>query len=91
MATGAETFIYSNGSIKARKLAKKVQEGLKLGRFKDRGVKTANFYVLRETKMPAILIEIGFIDNTFDNILFDNRTSQIVHEISKAIILETKE
>jgi len=39
--------------------------------FKNRGVKKADFYVLRETKMPAVLIEIGFIDNSIDNALFD--------------------
>jgi len=32
----------------------------------DRGQKQANFAVLRETKMPAILLEYGFIDHPRD-------------------------
>lgn len=32
----------------------------------DRGKKEANYAVLRETKMPAILTENGFIDNSND-------------------------
>ena len=35
----------------------------------DRGIKTANFQVLRETKMPAILIEAAFMTNPDDLIL----------------------
>lgn len=34
--------------------------------FIDRGRKRANFYVLRETRMPALLTENGFIDTTSD-------------------------
>ena len=33
---------------------------------RDRGVKQANFYVLRETVMPATLIELGFCTNAND-------------------------
>lgn len=32
----------------------------------DRGQKAANFYVLRETKMPAVLLECLFVDNSRD-------------------------
>lgn len=86
--SGVETFFYLNGSEKARKLAKRIQDDLVACGFKNRGVKAADFYVLRETKMPAVLVEIGFIDNTLDNTLFDNKRREIIHGISRAIILE---
>ena len=49
---------------KSRKLANKVQQNLlyKTGAY-DRGVKRASFAVLRETSVPSILVELGFIDN----------------------------
>lgn len=89
VGNGVESFVYTNASLKARQLARKIQDSLVGCGFKNRGVKTANFYVLRETKMPAVLIEIGFIDNSTDNTLFDDKRKEIVHELSKAIILET--
>ncbi|HDL09943.1 MAG TPA: hypothetical protein ENG39_01640 [Candidatus Omnitrophica bacterium] len=33
---------------------------------RNRGVKSANFYVLRGAQMPAILIEVGFISNRYE-------------------------
>ena len=49
---------------KSRKLANKVQQNLlyKTGAY-DIGVKRASFAVLRETSIPSILVELGFIDN----------------------------
>lgn len=39
---------------------------------RDRGVKQANFYVLRGAFMPAILIEMGFISNLEEEALLAN-------------------
>ena len=49
---------------RGRKLANKVQQNLlyQTGA-NDRGVKRASFTVLRETSIPSILVELGFIDN----------------------------
>jgi N-acetylmuramoyl-L-alanine amidase len=46
-------------------LAGNIQNGLSvsMGREKDRGVKSAFFYVLKAVKMPSVLVEIGFVTN----------------------------
>ncbi|HDM08677.1 MAG TPA: N-acetylmuramoyl-L-alanine amidase [Candidatus Omnitrophica bacterium] len=33
---------------------------------RNRGVKSANFYVLKGAQMPAILVEVGFISNRYE-------------------------
>lgn len=49
----------------------------------DRGVKEANFFVLRLTLMPAILVECGFISNEEEEKILNTKEVQI--EIAKAI------
>lgn len=62
-ATGTETYCYALGG-EGERLAAAVQKELvaALG-LPSRGVKTANFYVLKRTAMPAILAELAFICN----------------------------
>lgn len=68
--TGFESFIYTDASSLSRKyheiIHSKVASYLKTFNLPDRGMKTANFYVLRLTKMPAVLLENLFIDNKQD-------------------------
>lgn len=61
---GIETFVYKTRPPDAIKLAEAVQRNLiaATGR-KNRGVKVADFHVLRETRMTSILIECGFMTN----------------------------
>ena len=76
-AYGAEVYTYPTGSDKAKQL----QDALVGVGFKNRGVKIANYYVLKYTKAPAVLLEVGFIDHTTDNKLFDGRFDEIVEAI----------
>lgn len=64
--TGTETYIYP-GSKTGQALAKAVHPSIvKSMGLRDRGIKSANFHMLRESRMPAILIEGGFMDSTID-------------------------
>mgnify|MGYP000189525985 FL=1 len=66
-AYGCETY-YCTGSTQGRALAECVQPNMaaETERY-NRGVKSANFAVIKHTNMPAILVETAFIDNYDDN------------------------
>jgi N-acetylmuramoyl-L-alanine amidase len=67
--TGFESFIYNGGVSKATQSLQNVVHNeilaamRKFGSITDRGKKSANFAVLRETNMPAVLTENLFIDS----------------------------
>lgn len=74
--TGVETYVYlGNKSTTSGRLAEAIHPSVvKAYGLRDRGIKEADFHILRETNMPAILIEGGFMDSTIDiKKLRDNR------------------
>lgn len=64
---GYEDFVYP-GSTKSIAYQNIVHAEIikTIGKMKNRGKKQANFQVLRNTNMPALLTECGFIDNVSD-------------------------
>lgn len=77
------TFIIDKGG-KAEELANKVQmEMVKTIGWADGGVRTANLHMIRETKMPAILVECGFISNLKQEEQL--RDTKVQNKIARAI------
>lgn len=68
-ASGIEVFYYRNDKDKSRTAQSKIlahcvlDKVIKNTKGKSRGVKHGNFSVIRETRMPSILIEGGFLTN----------------------------
>lgn len=59
--SGLETFYYNS---EGQRLAQLVQKSLvRHTRTVDRNAKFARFYVIRNTKLPSILVEGGFVSN----------------------------
>ncbi len=61
-AYGNEVYALSAGG-EGEKIAKAIRARMALLGMVDRGVKYANWYVLKWTEMPAVLIEYGFINS----------------------------
>jgi N-acetylmuramoyl-L-alanine amidase len=60
---GLEVYYYRSGKTLAETLHRSILGNIQM---RDRGVRTANFYVLRNTSMPSILIEVGFVTGRED-------------------------
>jgi N-acetylmuramoyl-L-alanine amidase len=83
---GLETFHYP-GSATGKRAAEIIHKHLmNSGVYrKNRGVKSANFHVLRETKMPAVLVEYGFMDDPG----LDEAAQMIDPKVQKAFAVAT--
>lgn len=62
-ANGTQTFYYGS-SYQGQRLAQNIQEKMiEANGLRDRGISTCNFYVVKHSYMPAVLIETAFITN----------------------------
>ena len=85
-ASGVQNLIFSKGG-KSEAIAEDIQRQLVDLGFKDLGiVERPNLVVLKRTKMPAVLIETGFINNTRDNEKFDSEFDNIAQAIAMGIL-----
>ena len=87
-AQGIEVFYAKKGDGLRKKLSKSMankvlQSALLLTKAKSRGVKEGNFCVIRDTKIPAILIEGGFMTHEQERKKLQN--DNYLNEIAKGI------
>ena len=84
--TGVETLVYNRYGEAAR-MAYNINAQLEEVGFVNQGVnERPNLVVLNSTQMPAVLIEVGFINNDEDNVLFDERFDDIARAIADGIL-----
>ncbi len=85
---GLETFYFRGW--RGRSLAKRIQKQiLRVSPGSpDRGVKQGRFYVIKKTKMPAVLVEIGFLTGRLDarRLEKSSHRKRIAYAITKGIL-----
>lgn len=85
---GVEVYYYTGLSAQstAARMAAPVQDALVACGFHNRGVKQAKFSVLRRTSMPAILVELAFINNEAENAKLDSEFYRIADAIASTLL-----
>ena len=84
--SGVESLVYDKSGIKLE-MAENINEQLEAVGFTNLGVKERpGLVILRRTRIPAVLVELGFINSDTDNMLFDNNFNDIALAIAEGIL-----
>ncbi len=83
-SNGVESFYSSVNSDSYRLAALLNEELLRYGGLNNRGVKTANFYVIKHSTCPSSLIELGFVTNPNEERLLASEDYQ--ERLAQAIV-----
>ena len=84
--SGVESLVYDLSGIKYQ-MAQDIDDQREAIGFVNLGVKARpNLVVLRRTQMPAVLVEVGFINSDVDNQLFDDNFDDIAQAIASGIL-----
>ena len=98
-ATGVEMWVHSSNPTDDNLLAQNILDSFDtLDVMMNRGIHTGyrdgedmNYYINRNTKMPSVLAEIGFISNKEDNEKYDKYLSDYAKAIADGIQMTLKE
>ncbi len=85
--TGIESLVYSKGG-EAERLADNINEQLEIIGWVNQGIQERpNLVVLNSTSMPAVLLEIGFINTDADNNFLDANFQATAQAIADGILV----
>ena len=83
---GVESLVY-NRYGRAAAMAENINAQLEMVGFRNIGVfERKNLVVLNSTEMPAVLVEVGFINTDSDNVIFDEQFDEIAVAIADGIL-----
>lgn len=84
--SGAQSLIYDEGGIN-QTIAENINRELETIGFHNLGVDIrSDLVVLRRTNMPALMVQVGFINTEADNELYDENSNQIAYAIASGIL-----
>lgn len=84
---GVDNYIHTYATAETERMARIVLDHVvNVGVQLDRGIQRGNFAVLRNTNMPAMLLEMGFIINEEDNRFFDEKLQDYARAIAQGAI-----
>ena len=84
---GVESLVYSNQGLPAL-LARNINSQLQRIGFRNLGIQERpNLIVLNSTSMPAVLVEVGFINSDRNNELFDSFFNETAYAIADGVAM----
>ena len=85
-ANGLELYVYNNAGTNTVTYAQNIlQQIADAGTQNNRGLKQGDYSILRNTRAPAVLVELGFISNAVDNQFFDENFDAYADAIAQGI------
>ncbi|MCG6133242.1 MAG: N-acetylmuramoyl-L-alanine amidase [Nostoc sp. LLA-1] len=82
---GLETYYFQSGQSLAQSIHRSILQNVTI---RDRGVRRARFYVLRQSAMPSVLVELGFVTGREDaaRLRTTAHQNQMAEAIAKGIL-----
>lgn len=88
-ASGIEAYVSekNNNHLASKEHAEKLVKAIANDNLKSRGVKPANFFILKNSKCPSVVLDLGFISNENDRnyITSEEGQKEIASNIIKSI------
>lgn len=89
--SGVESLVFDRSGKKVE-LAENINRELAEAGYRNLGIKERpGLVILRRSQMPAVLVEVGFLNTDADNVLFDRDFEGIAEAIAKGVLETVRE